>query len=132
MNYLLYLLLFLGCTYGGHLIYNGRKMRVDYDTAGNIFTIRYGKRIINVELNERTRLPSYSRSKGVEHIVVPKRPGNVDQVEHFMDRYKTSMLSDALFRFSDCSRLAIVRFDPVHAKALIDVQIKLKSFIKNK
>lgn len=131
MNTLLYLLLFLGCTYLGHLIYNGRKTRISYSATGLVFTIKYGKRIINVELNEKIRIPSYSRGKGIENIVVPKRFGNVDQVEHFMSRYKTSMLSDVLFRFSDCSRTSIVRFDPVHAKALIDIQIKLKHFIKN-
>lgn len=132
MNILLGLLLFLGATYLGHLIYNDRKMCVKYRTTGNIFIITYGKRVINIELREEIRIPSYSRSKDVECIVVPKRTGNLKQIENFMTRYKTSILAEAMFRFSESAHaLPILRYDPVQAKKLIDVQIKLKCFITN-
>lgn len=132
MNILLGLLLFLGATYLGHLIYNDRKMCVKYRTSGNIFVITYGKRIINIELREELRIPSYSRSKDVETIVVPKRAGNLLQIENFITRYKTSVLAESIFRFSESAHaLPILRYDPVQAKKLIEVQIKLKCFITN-
>lgn len=131
MDIILALLLFLGATYLGHLIYNNRKVDTAYSISGNTFSILYGKRLINVELNERVRIPSYSKRKGIETIIVPKRVGNMEQIEHFMIRYKTSNLADALFRFGDCRHLHIVRFDPVQAKALIDIKLKLRHFIKS-
>lgn len=132
MNILLVLFLFLGATYLGHLIYNDRKMCVKYRISGNIFVITYGKRIINIELREGLRIPSYSRSKDVETIVVPKRAGNLLQIENFITRYKTSVLAESMFRFSESAHaLPILRYDPVQAKKLIEVQIKLKCFITN-
>lgn len=131
MDIILVLLLFLAATYLGHLIYNNRRVYTAYSITGNTFSILYGKRSINVELNDGIRIPSYSKKRDIETIVVPRRVGNMEQIEHFMIRYKTSNLADALFRFGDCSHLHIVRFDPVQAKALIDIKLKLRCFIKS-
>lgn len=131
MNILLYLFLFMGATILGHLIYSERKARVKSVRSGNTFRIFYDNRTIEVILDPKIRIPSYSWVGKAERIVVPKIYGNVKQIELFMTRYKTSMLADALFRFSERNSMAIVRLDPVNAKKLIDIQLRLKCFIKN-
>lgn len=130
MNILLYLILFLLATLIGKLIVFGFDKKVKYRIEGDHFLIYYDKRFIDVELSNDIRIPLYTRRGKNEKIIVPNRKLTADQMESFMIRYKTSVLTESLFRFSLATNpIPLVQFDPERCRELVEIQLKLRCFI---
>jgi hypothetical protein len=116
-------------------IMDGVKMdKVNYLETKESFVIQYNNRRIVVTPSSNTRLCTYRWKGKIETITFPTIVGvnPLEQVEHFMSRYKTSRLSKCLFNFSNMKNPTdLIAFDPVNGKLLSEIQLKLKSFIRN-
>lgn len=131
---LLLLALFLMAMGIGHLMCGVRKSKVSHLETSEGFVIQYNDRKIIVTGNPNTRMCTYRWRGKVETITFPTHSGdkNIEQVEHFISRYKTSRLSKYLFDFKNMKDPALLlAFDPVNGKALSEIQLKLKCYIRN-
>jgi hypothetical protein len=111
-----------------------KKDKVTYTETSDSFVIIHNNRRIIVTGKPNTRLCTYRWKGKTETITFPIIDGvnPVEQVEHFISRYKTSRLSKYLFDFSNMKDPAnLLAFDPVNGKMLSEIQLKLKSYIRN-
>lgn len=131
---LLIFALFLMAMGIGHVMCGVKKSKVTHLETSEGFVIHYNDRKIIVTGNPNTRMCTYRWRGKVERITFPSCFGdkNIEQVEHFMSRYKTSRLSRYLFDFKNMKDPALLlAFDPVNGKALSEIQLKLKCYIRN-
>lgn len=134
MTFLLFFVLFCMAVGAGYVMDGIRKDKVSHQETRDSFIIHYNDRKIIVTGKPNTRMCTYRWRGKVETITFPIYAGNnaIAQVEHFMSRYKTSRLSSYLFDFQNMKDPAfLLAFDPVNGKALSEIQLKLKCYIRN-
>lgn len=131
---LLFFILFLMAMGIGYVMDGARKDKISCHETSDSFVILYNDRRIVVSGKPNTRLCTYRWKGKIETLTFPIIDGvnPLDQVEHFISRYKTSRLSRYLFDFTSMKDPAnLVLFDPVNGKMLSEIQLKLKSYIRN-
>lgn len=134
MTFILFLLLFLMAIGIGYVMDGVKKDKVICTETSEGFVIIHNNRRIIVTGKPNTRLCTYRWKGKTETITFPTIDGvdPIEQVEHFISRYKTSRLSKYLFDFSNMKDPAnLLAFDPINGKALSEIQLKLKSYIRN-
>lgn len=132
-NGLLCATLFLLVCYAGYVISGTKRARVKCVVVGKELVIEYKRRTIYVTLDKGTRIPTYRRKGSFEYITVPNGTGKevVEQMEHWADRSRPSLLVKALFKFSQLSHpVDLLRFDPAYGRELSKVQQELYNFIR--
>lgn len=131
---ILFFLLFLMALGFGYLIDGKKEIKVGYLETPDNFTIYYDQRRIVVSGKKNVRLCTYSWKGKFESITFPLIDGDnkIERIEHFISRYKTSMLTKYLFDFSSMNNpVFLLSLDPFHGKELSEIQLKLKSYIRN-
>lgn len=131
---LLFLALFVMAMGIGHLMCGVRKNKVSHLETADSFIIQYNDRKIVVTGIPNINTCVYRWHGKVETITFPIHQGNrnIEQVEYFISRYKTSRLSKCLFDFKNMKDPALLlAFDPANGKILSEIQLKLKSYIRN-
>lgn len=118
----------------GWLIDGVKRDKVSYQETRDSFIIRYNERRITVSGRKDTRLCTYRWKATNETIIFPliHEGDRLELVEHFISRYRTSHLTSCLFRFGgirDANHLLMI--DPANGQILSEIQMKLKSFIRN-
>lgn len=134
MTFLLFLALFLMAMCIGYAMDGVKKDKVSYQETNDSFIIHYNERKIIVSAKPSSRMCTYRWRGKTETITFPVYPGynSIEQVEHFISRYKTSLLSKHLFDFKNMKDPAmLIALDPINGKLLSEIQLKLKCYIRN-
>lgn len=134
MTFLLFSTLFLFAMGIGYAMDGVKKDKVSYQETKDSFIIHYNERRIIVSGDRNTRMCTYRWRGKTETITFPTYPGynSIEQIEHFMSRYKTSQLSKHLFDFQNMKDPSmLLALDPINGKLLSEIQLKLKCYIRN-
>lgn len=136
IDFTIFLMLFVISVWLGTIISSTRKPKCTCEIRDTTIIIYYGKRILYVVGDLKVRLPSYTRTKNVENIVIPLGRGieTAQQVESFFrSSVNTSILSKRLFNFSARAHpILLMQYDPACAKELVEIQAKLNAFVRMK
>lgn len=134
MTFALFFILFWVAVGIGYIMDGVKKDCISYQETNESFVIHYNNRRIIVSGNNKTRLCAYKWKGKIETITFPitSHTDPIQQIEHFISRYKTSRLTKYLFDFSNMKDPAnLLAFDPNNGKLLSEIQLKLKAYIRN-
>lgn len=131
---ILFFLLFLMALGIGYFIDGNKEIKVGCVETPDKFIIFYDQRKIIVSGKNHTRLCTHRWKGKNEDITFPlmDNDNSIERIEHFISRYKTSQLTKYLFDFSNMNKpVFLLSLDPFHGKELSEIQLKLKSYIRN-
>lgn len=134
MTFALFFILFCIAVGVGYIMNGVKKDHISYQETSDGFVIHYNNRRITVIGNKKTRMCTYKWRGKMETITFPitSHTDPIQQIEHFMSRYKTSKLTTYLFDFGNMKDpVNLLAFDPNNGKLLSEIQLKLKAYIRN-
>lgn len=134
MTAALFFMLFLMAMGIGHVMCGVKKDQVSFSETRESFIIHHNDRRIVISPAHGKRLCTYKWKGKVETLTFPVIPGTnpLISIEYFIPRYKTSRLIRYLLDFESMKDPALLlAFDPANGKVLSEIQLKLKSYIRN-
>lgn len=134
MTALLIFILFMMAMGIGYVMDGVRKDKVNFLETRESFIIQHNDRRIVISPAHGKRLCTYKWKGKVETLTFPVIPGTnpLISIEYFIPRYKTSRLIRYLLDFENMKDpTLLLAFDPANGKVLSEIQLKLKSFIRN-
>ena len=133
IGFLVVIVLICFVFYMGWLFERVNKEKISYKEEKDKFILYYSNRVIIINRNNRTQLYYHQWVNKTETVIIPTGNGSksIKQAEQFIVNYKTSNLLTRLFNFSHpLNHSFIMEYDFPNAKELIEIQMKIKAFIR--